>query len=385
MDETLKAWVILASLPGLGPVSQRQLLHRFGSPEAVLSAPARQLSGLGLRAAQISALRPETRQSADFLHYLDRVNHWLQHPQHHLLSPDHRHYPPLLGCTDSAPLLLFVAGDPEVLSLPQIAIVGSRNASRQGLETAHQFARYLSLSGFVPTSGLALGVDGEAHAGALSGLGLTVAVMGTGIDVIYPRRHAQLAQQIVAAGGALVSEFPLGSAPRPACFPRRNRIISGLSRGVLVVEAAPGSGSLITARLALEQGREVFAIPGSIHSPQSKGCHLLIREGAKLVECAADIFEELGAMLAPFAPEDRSGSDIQLLSTKKTGQTCLELLPGLNDLQKNLLQATDYSCTTLDQLVVRSGIAIEEIQALMLELELEGRVESVAGGYQRLG
>ncbi len=385
MDETLKAWVTLVSLPGLGPVSLRQLLNRFGSPEAVLSAASSRLSGLGLRAAQVSALRPEVRQTPDFLNYLSRVNDWAQHSHHHLLSPEHRHYPPLLRCTDDAPPLLFVAGDPEILSLPQIAIVGSRSASRQGLETAHQFARYLSLSGFVPTSGLALGIDGEAHAGALSGLGLTVAVMGTGIDVIYPRRHVQLARQIVAAGGALVSEFPLGSTPRPASFPRRNRIISGLSRGVLVVEAAPGSGSLITARLALEQGREVFAIPGSIHSPHSKGCHLLIREGAKLVECAADIFEELGAMLGPLFVADRFGGDTPSVTTKKAVQPRFQLLPPLSDLQERLLQATDYSCTTLDQLVLRCGVAIEDIQALMLELELEGRVESVAGGYQRLG
>lgn len=283
----LEARLRLHSLPEIGPKRFAQLLDVFGAASHALSAPATAWQRLGIPAAAA-----EARRSAAVREQAQAVLAWLEAPQHHLLWLDQPSYPGLLSELEDAPPVLFVAGDPQLLERPQIAVVGSRNASQPGLECAYQFSACLAQAGFCVTSGLALGIDGAAHRGALS-TGQTIAVLGTGLECIYPQRHSALARQMVAQGGALVSEFPLHCAPQASNFPRRNRLISGLSLGVLVVEASPASGSLITARLAAEQGREVWAIPGSIQHPGARGCHQLIREGAQLVESVQDILDSL--------------------------------------------------------------------------------------------
>ena len=283
-------WLVLARAPGL---------HAGHLPTGPLRADPTQLAresrsaltALGLPAAAIDALKaPEPGGLAS-------DERWLAGPNRRLVCYGTADYPPLLAAIADAPLALFVEGDAGVLGLPQLAMVGARNPTAIGRDTAAQFAEHLAHAGLAITSGLALGIDAASHRGALAGEGRTIAVQGCGPDRVYPAEHAALAREI-AARGALVTEFPTGVPPLPEHFPRRNRIISGLAVGTLVVEAALASGSLITARLAAEQGREVFAIPGSIHSPLSRGCHRLIRQGAKLVESAEDIFTELGALLA---------------------------------------------------------------------------------------
>lgn len=280
-------------------------------------------------------------------------------------------YPALLRQIHRPPLLLYIKGEPDVLSLPQIAIVGSRNASRSGLQLAENFAASLAASGFTITSGLALGIDGAAHSGALrtAGLGKTIAVMGTGVDVVYPRQHQKLYQQIVAQGGAIVSELPPGSQPLRQYFPQRNRIISGLSSGVLIVEAASKSGSLITARQAMEQGREVFAVPGSIHNPLSRGCHQLIREGAVLTETLTDIVSQLGGMLA--------------LKAEEAGSDCHVQMP-LNDAEQLVLSKIGYDPVDFDTLVTEAGLDAAELTTHLVGLEIAGIIENLAGQYQRI-
>jgi DNA processing protein len=284
----LEARLRLHLLPELGPRRWRRLLDAFPDAASALSAPASAWRSLGLPAACA-----EPRRSADIRERAAAALAWLEQPDHHLLMWDDADYPGLLADLPDAPPLLFIDGDRCLLEQPQLAMVGSRRASRPGLDNARAFSRSLASAGFVITSGLALGIDGAAHQGALEVGGKTIAVLGTGLQRIYPTRHLELAARIAANGGALVSELPLDCAPHAANFPRRNRIISGLSLGVLVVEASLSSGSLITARLAAEQGREVYAIPGSIHHPGARGCHQLIRQGAALVECVEDVLQAL--------------------------------------------------------------------------------------------
>ncbi len=295
---------------------------------------------------------------------------WLEQPDHHLLTLDDARYPPLLRDTPRPPAQLYVAGDPDVLSLPQLAIVGSRNATSGGLETAQQFAAFLADCGLTITSGLALGIDAAAHSGALATGGLTVAVLGTGPDAIYPPANAALAQQ-VQGNGALVSEHPPGTPVRRHRFPQRNRIIAGLSLGTLVVEAGLNSGSLITARYAGDFGREVFAIPGSIHNPLSKGCHQLIRQGAKLVEQAADIIEEIGLLARAMTPESRPDTERSVLT-----ETAVPADPD----HAQLLNHMGHDPVTIDGLARRSGLTAEELSSMLLILELQGRVEALPGG-----
>ena len=300
---------------------------------------------------------------------------WLEQSDHHLLTPDDPRYPPLLLDTPRPPEQLFVVGNPDVLSLPQLAIVGSRNATPGGLETARQFAACLAECGLVISSGLALGVDAAAHQGALrasgnDGSGLTVAVLGNGLDEIYPRANSALAKQI-SQTGALISEFPPGTPPRKQQFPQRNRIIAGMSLGTLVVEAGINSGSLITARFAGDFGREVFAIPGSIHNPLAKGCHRLIRQGAKLVEQAADIIEEIGIIARAMTPESRP-------TTERSDRT-EAALPADPD-HADLLNHMGFDPISIDGLTRRSGLTAEELSSMLLILELQGRVESLPGG-----
>ena len=348
----LEARLRLHLLPELGPRRFRKLLSAFDSASAALSAPASAWRALGLPAGCA-----EPRRSAEIRERAAAALTWLEQPGQQLLMWDDPGYPALLAELADAPPLLFVAGDPAILERPQLAMVGSRRASKPGLDTAHAFARSLAGGGFVITSGLALGIDGAAHQGALDGGGATVAVLGTGLQCLYPARHRRLAAQIVAQGGALVSELPLDCRPQASNFPRRNRIISGLSLGVLVVEASPSSGSLITARLAAEQGREVYAIPGSIHHPGARGCHQLIRDGATLVESIEHILEALRGWQAPVPGPAPAVAAHPLLE---------------------LLHAAPQSSEALAQ---ASGWALNEVLAALTELELDGRVCNEAGRW----
>lgn len=353
----LEARLRLHGLPAIGPRRFRLLISTFGSASAALSAPAAAWRALGLPAEAAEARRsPLVREQAA------GALAWLEQPARHLLGFDDPAYPALLAELGDAPPLLFVAGDPGLLERPQLALVGSRRASRPGLDNAACFARSLAGGGFVVTSGLALGIDGAAHEGALAAGGATVAVLGTGLQCLYPRRHAGLAARIVAEGGALVSELPLATPPQAGNFPRRNRIISGLALGVLVVEASPSSGSLITARLAAEQGREVFAIPGSIHHPGARGCHQLIREGALLVETVEDILEALrGWQRVAARPAPRR-------PVSEPDESAHPLLA--------LLRAEPQSS---EALAISSGLALPELLAQLTELELDGRIVCEGG------
>ncbi len=316
---------------------------------------------MGLNNASIDALK------APDWYTIEQDLAWLEQENNHIICFTDNNYPTLLKEISSPPPVLFVRGNPEILSLPQIAIVGSRNPSKLGLETAASFAKDLTHYGYIITSGLALGIDAASHQGALQGHGLTIAVAGTGLDRIYPARHKQLALDIIE-NGAIISEFPPGTKAKANHFPRRNRIISGLSMGLLVVEAAKQSGSLITARLALEQNREVFAIPGSIHNPLARGCNALIRQGAKLVETSTDILEELGQY-----------NQAHKITETESKQTTLDLE------QQTILNLVMYNPTSIDNLVENSGQSVEIISSILLTLELQGYIESAAGGcYTRL-
>lgn len=359
----LAAWLRLIETPGLGLDSARKLLAAFGPPQAIFDrskaawrevVPAPQAAALAQPAETLDALVDATWQ-------------WLHGAENrHVLTLADAAYPRLLLETADPPLLLYAAGRIELLQATSIAIVGSRHSTPQGSENARAFASHLSRGGLTVVSGLATGIDGAAHEGALEGPGSTVAVVGTGLDQVYPKRHLALARRI-SQQGLLLSEYSLGTPPLAANFPRRNRIISGLARGTLVVEAALQSGSLITARLAVEQGREVFAIPGSIHSPQARGCHALIKQGAKLVESAQDILEELQP---PFAPAAASAPDPQ----DEAGTT-----------RDPILDALGYDPATLDALAARTGWPAAALSARLLELELEGRVARLPGQlFQRV-
>lgn len=364
-EAQLTAWLSLSLAPGLGSVGLGRLMEQFSSIDHILAASHGQLTELGLKPATIAALRQPDEAA------IEAGLSWAMQPHNHLLSLDDPSYPPLLKELNDAPGLLYLCGDPDLLSLPQLAMVGSRNPSRSGEQTAQQFARHLSQVGLTITSGLAMGVDAASHQGALEGRGLTVAVVGTGLDRVYPARNKALAHAI-AESGLLVSEFPLGTAPTKGNFPRRNRIISGLSIGTLVVEAALKSGSLITARLAMEQGREVFAIPGSIHNPLARGCHRLIREGAKLVETAEHVIEEL----APLIELSLSVAGVEKPVRSESLEMDAEYL--------QVLDILGYEPTAVDMIVERSGLTAEAVSSMLLVLELQGYVENAPGGsYQR--
>ena len=360
----LAYWLALLRAPGIGPVRFARLLQVFGSPAAVFAARRSDWTTLGLAESTLDYLSTPDWRAVE----QDLV--WLEQPDNDLITWDDPRYPPLLRQIQQPPPLLFVHGDPDCLRAYQIAIVGTRNPTPAGRETARHFATYLAGSGLVITSGLALGVDAEAHRGALLEQGRTIAVMGTGPDRIYPAAHRELAHAI-AANGALVSELPPGTTALAEHFPRRNRIISGLALGTLVVEASQRSGSLITARLAVEQGREVFAIPGSIHNTMAKGCHSLIRQGAKLVETAADILEELG----PLA----------LASTPPPDEQLPVPVPELDEDYRQLLEQLGQEPVSVDCLVERCGLTAEAVSSMLLILELQGLVAATPGGfYSRL-
>jgi len=299
---------------------------------------------------------------------------WLDNPRHHVLPFSDPHYPALLRSVERHPIALFVAGNPEVLNDPQLAVVGTRNPTAQGRETAREFSEYLAGRGLAVTSGLAEGIDSAAHRGALAAQGITLAVLGSGVDIIYPRSNAPLAEEILHQG-ALVSGFPLGTPPRRENFPQRNQIIAGLSLGTLVVEAARRSGSLITAGWAVELGRALFAVPGSIHSPLSRGCHELIRQGAKLTETAHDILSELD-FSGFFARQTLAATGHDSAARRETVMD--------ND-HKILLDALGFDPADLDVLVVRTGFKPAAVSSMMLILELEGHVQAAPGGrYSRV-
>lgn len=350
-------------------------LETFGGMDALVGAESRALGRAGLDPETIQALKaPDTT-------LLDSDIAWLAQDGHSLVTWDSDRYPALLRTIPSPPAALFADGDVETLWQPQIAVVGSRNPTAGGVENTREFTRALVAEGLAVTSGLASGVDGAAHAAAIDCGGLTVAVTGTGLDQVYPARNRSLAAAI-RRHGVLVSEFPPGTAARRSNFPSRNRIISGLSLGVLVIEAALNSGSLITARLAAEQGREVFALPGSIHNPLAKGCHRLIREGAKLVESIGDILQDLAPLAGQLAGALQSGP-------KASSPAGLENDRG----QPNLADDPDYrklwSCLgydplTMDSIIHASGLTAKAVSAMLLILELKGKVEAHPGGaYSR--
>lgn len=368
MDD-LTAWLTLHRCPGLGSRGLAALVDRFGSASAALGAGPAGYSGLGLPPETLDYLRQPDLAGVE----ADLA--WAAQPGHHILTVQDPGYPELLRRTADPPQVLHVLGDPEVLGLPQVAIVGSRHPTPGGAETAHELARDLAAAGLVVTSGLALGIDGAAHRGALAAGGVTVAVAGTGLDRVYPASHRELAHRL-AAEGALVSEYPLGTPPLPEHFPRRNRIIAGLSLGTLVVEAALRSGSLITARLAGEEGREVLAVPGSIRNPLARGCHALLREGATLVETASDVLQALAPLL-PHVPAAASGD-----RRVEGGDDAAPSDPE----HRRVLASLGYDPTPIDAVVERSGLTAEAVSSILLLLELRGLVESHGGGrYARAG
>ena len=353
----VRAWLRLTLVPGITLATQRALLDEFGSVEAIFTVPYQELATrAGEAIARLLAQGPNAA-------LLQASLEWLARPGRHLLTFHDERYPSLLREISLPPMVLYAQGRIELLRNPAFAIVGSRNATRQGIEDAQAFARELSDAGLTIVSGLALGIDAAAHRGGLSGAGSSIAVMGTGPDIFYPRRNANLASEL-ASEGCLLSEFPVGMPPLPGNFTRRNRLISGLSRGVLVVEAGRPSGSLSTAGYAAEQSRDVFAIPGSIHSSLSRGCHKLIRDGAKLTENAHDVLVELG------------------LAEPSAGLATEEIQPDVSD---PVLAAMGFAPATFDQLAQRTGLDAATLAAQLARLEIEASVAPLPGGrFQRI-
>ncbi|MEO6974721.1 MAG: DNA-processing protein DprA [Gallionella sp.] len=358
-DPSLKAWLALSLTRGLGGEGARRLLKEFGSPDAVLAASLSLLKSF-VKPDVAAEIKKGIADDA-----LNLVLAWLEDNNNHVVTLADSDYPQALLNIPDPPLLLYVKGRVDLLNHAALAIVGSRNATPQGINNAEAFAGSLSDAGLCIISGLAHGIDAAAHRGALrgsgNGQGSSIAVVGTGLDKVYPASNRDLAHAL-AQHGTLISEFPLGTPPLAANFPRRNRLISGMGLGCLVVEASLQSGSLITARLALEQGREVFAIPGSIHAPQSKGCHALLKQGAKLVETAQDILEELGGQrVSPAQQPDPQGPDC------------------------SLLDHLGFDPVDADTLKERCGLTVAELSAMLLTLELDGRISVLPGGlYQRI-
>ncbi|MFI4939177.1 MAG: DNA-processing protein DprA, partial [Burkholderiales bacterium] len=365
VTEGLAAWVRLEQTAGVGPETALKLLSAFGLPENIFSAS---FSALQKVVPERVAFALTAAPSAQTQALIARTLTWAEQPGNLVLTLADSGYPPLLLDIPAPPMMLYVKGRVELLSSLSLAVVGSRNATAQGIANAEKFSEALSQAGLSTVSGMALGIDSAAHLGSLRHFkhhrdaGSTIAVIGTGIDIVYPARNRDLAHQI-AVDGCIVSEYPLGMPAIPANFPRRNRIISGLARGTLVVEAAAQSGSLITARMAAEQGREVFAIPGSIHSPLSKGCHQLIRQGAKLVESAQDILEELGAFIGAHKLPEKN------IYPPTTGSV-----------DSALLTAMGFDPVDANTLSMRAGLDAAALSAQLLTLELDGAIESLPGG-----
>ncbi len=379
-DDSLAAWLQLDYTPQLPLEAIKAWLGVFGSAQAVVQASHSELARIASDTAATALKTPTPEANAKRQSYIDSALAWLAATGYagtrHVLTWDHADYPAHLLTIADPPLALFVQGNPAALCQPSVAIVGARNATQQGIANARVFAQSLAEKNVTVISGMALGIDAAAHEGALNATHnafATVAVVGTGIDRVYPAAHRDLAHRI-AAQGAVVSEFPIGTPPLPHHFPRRNRLISGLSRGVLVVEAALRSGSLITARVAGEQGREVLAIPGSIHAPLSKGCHQLIKQGAKLVDSAQDVLDELRL--------DQADSGAPANKATRQKGSAKTTLPPSNDA---VLQAMGHDPMDLDQLAQSTGLSAGDLLSRVTELELLGGLEVLDGGrYQRL-
>ncbi|MEN3365413.1 MAG: processing protein [Burkholderiales bacterium] len=361
--DELAHWLRLVLTPGVGGETGRRLLGAFGPPEQIFAAGCSALREVVPEriARALSEPLPDDARSQ-----IDKAIAWVGQPGNQIVTLADAVYPAALLNIPDPPLLLYVKGRLDLLSRPAIAVVGSRNATAQGVANAEKFSEVLSHGGLTIISGLALGIDTAAHKGGLRGRGSTVAVIGTGADIVYPARNRGLAHQL-ADEGCIISEYPLGTPAIASNFPRRNRIVSGLSRGVLVIEAAAQSGSLITARMAGDQGRDVFAIPGSIHSPLSKGCHLLIKQGAKLVESAQDILDELGTGVSTHATAVVPAEEVQLSADDP------------------LLAAMGFDPVDIDTLAARCQCDIASVTARLLALELDGLLEMLPGGtYRRM-
>ncbi|HXZ10262.1 MAG TPA: DNA-processing protein DprA [Paraburkholderia sp.] len=360
-DVELAAWLRLSLARGLRPAALRALLEAFGLPDALAGQSFDALAAITdepTARAVLAAPGPE------FENQLGAVRDWLERPGNAVLTLSDPAYPPALLTMSDPPPLLYVTGRLDLLHTRSVAIVGSRSATPQGIDDARRFSRTLSDAGLAVVSGLALGIDAAAHRGALAGRGSTIAVIGTGADVVYPAAHHQLAHEIAAAG-TIVSEWPLGTSARSAHFPQRNRLIAGLSSGVLIVEAAMRSGSLITARLANEMGRDVFAVPGSIHAPLARGCHRMIKQGAKLVETPDDVLEELGfAIPVAASPPPDAGPSVASLPPEAG----------------RLLDALGHSPASLEILAMRTEMGEAALQGMLLQLELGGHVTALPGG-----
>ena len=383
-QQELPYWLVLNRYAGIGPKHFQQLHQAFGKLACLFNkhVPILDLQDF-LKKAGVKHLQPNWAGVEQDLAFLNQANA-------HIIQYDQPNYPILLKQIANPPPLLFVEGNADILSNAQLAMVGSRNPTPMGAEMAFQFARYLVGKRLVITSGLAIGIDGAAHRGALSAHGKTIGVIGSGLDKMYPAAHSLLAKSIVEQGGALVSEFPMGTLPRKEFFPRRNRLISGLSMGVLVVEAALNSGSLITAKCALDQGREVFAIPGSPHNPLAKGCHYLIKEGAKLVEEAEDILQELLPLskYVHFSQQISTPPKNKVSQNSEAGQITqnksLNFMGEPESLaETRLLAQIGFECTSVDTIIERSGLTAEEVSSMLLGLELSDKILSVPGGYVR--
>lgn len=360
-DESLNAWLTLSLIRGLGGESARHLLKEFGSPDAVLAASVTRLKSF-VKPELSTEIRKGINDEA-----LKPTLKWLKDSQNCIVTLADHDYPQALLNINDPPLLLYVKGRRDLLNTSSLAIVGSRNATPQGINNAEEFSHALSDASLCIISGMAHGIDAAAHRGALRGQGRSIAIVGTGLDRIYPAANRELAHAL-ALQGTLISEFPLGTPPIGNNFPRRNRLISGMSLGCLVVEAALRSGSLITARLSMEQGRDVFAIPGSIHTLQSKGCHSLIKQGAKLVESAQDILEEL-APLRPFSPRK--------FDTPQNELARCDLDP--------LCDLIGFDPVDVNTLCLRSGLTVSQLSAMLLTLELAGSIAALPGGlFQRI-
>ncbi len=380
--EALKAWIALWRVPGVGSKTYQKLLAQFPEPSTVFKT-----NHSNLKSAGVSQKLAETILAHSDFATADVDLEWLHSADNHFIITLHcDEYPALLKRIDSPPPILYIKGNHSLLNDPQLAIIGSRNPTKSGTDNALSFAKHLGKTGLCITSGLALGIDGSAHQGALQANGPTIAVIATGIDRVYPASHRELAHEIVK-NGAIVSEFPVGTQPKPENFPRRNRIISGLSYGTLVVEAALQSGSLITARLAMEQNREVFAIPSSIHNPLAKGCHQLIRQGAKLVETAEDILEEMANVIDLDDLNNKQGIYNNKPTVANTNVVSNKLPATQNDNAEYqvVLDNMGFDPTPIDQLVISTGYSPEALSTMLLMLELQNIISSNGGGtYTRL-
>ena len=373
-DGALSDWLYLSHTHGIGNTTFQQLLKHLGSVSNILSANKAQLSALDLPSSTRTRIIDSllNKEQIDISADLE----WSRQENHHLITYYDGSYPQRLKQLSDAPPLLYVRGDTDYLNQPQLAMVGTRNPTAIGRKTANEFAHHLSDAGITITSGLASGIDAASHEGALSGIAGTIAVVAHGLDIVYPAQHQALAQRI-AENGAVVSEMPIGMQPQRGFFPRRNRLISALSLGTIVVEAARKSGSLITAKFASEQNKEVFAIPGSIHNPMARGCHKLIQQGAKLVETADDILVEL-------CLDDVGTPNYPQKSEKNIHENPEHVDQVLDPDHQKLLKCLAYEPSSIDELVQRSQFAAAEIASMLLILELEGIVACQGGRYTRI-